>query len=259
MEPLILVLVVLAIVLVLNLVILVKILGVTRMLRTPEVKKLNPDFNKQGRRVNLQDVRPGQSRDNRPQQNPQRSSLPGSAPRPQGGTPEQGRDGSRDNRDGRVDRNRDGRGDRDRNRDGRGDRDRNRDGRGDRDRNRDGRGDRSRRPEMQSNESAEQVQGSQAYASELGASVAQSAPAVSETQVQRPSFEGRRPLEPRTQEPEVVLSQGSLEATQAPESSATESADFDPSRMRHGRRTIVRKPLLVDEAPAAPTTGTPNN
>jgi len=253
MEPIIQTLL-LAAILVVTLVALVKVNAVQRMLRTPEVKKLNPDFNKQGRRVNMQDVRSGQNRDNRPQQNPQRPAQPGPGPRPQGGAPEQNRgegrgdnrgenrgenrDGRRDGRDGRGDRNRDGR------RDGRDNRDGRRDGRGDR--NRDGR---ERRPEIMGNEVEQQV------------AVAAEAQSSNES-VGRPSFEGRppvegrRPLEPRFTEPAVSESSShvSTEASSAP--AASEGAmDFDPSRIRHGRRPMVRKNPAVEAAePAAPTT-----
>lgn len=221
-------------VLVLNLVILVKVGNVIRMLRTPEVKKLNPDFNKQGRRVNLQDSRPGQnpSRDNRnPQQNPQRGSFQqGSRPGQPAGQADAGRDQQR--RDGRPDRG--DRNDRDRNR---GDRDRNR---GDRDRNRGDR-DRSRRSEIYGNESAEHQ------------SAAATEPENS-SQVQAPSSEpqigGRRPLETRNTEPAYAPAESSAPASA--ESGASEGgAEFDPSRIRHGRRPIVKKtPGMESEAPA---------
>jgi len=209
------------------------------------VKKLHPDFNKQGRRVNMQDVRPGQNRDNRPQQNAQRPGFPGSGPRPQGAAPEQNRgenrenregrdsrDGRRDNRDGRGDRNRDGR------RDGRGDR--NRDGRGDR--NRDGR---ERRPEIMGNETSEQ------------AFVPSEAPASVETEVRtsfdsRPSLEGRRPLEPRTTEP-VVSESASVQSSEAPVAASEGVMDFDPSRIRHGRRPMIRKTPALEEPTTPPT------
>lgn len=240
----------LAAVLVLCLVILAKISKILNELRTPVVKKLNPEFNKQGRRVNLQDNRP-QNRDNRPQQNQQRPGTPGAGPRPQGGAPEQNRE-NRDNRD-----NRDNRGDRDRNRDGRGDRDRNRDGRGDRDRNRDGRRDnrgdrdRNRRPsEIFGNESAE----SATQPSVEGTSAPVEAPVQRSPYDSRPNLEGRRPLETRNTEPAVVES--SYQAPAASEASTSDAPEFDPSRMRHGRRTVVRKVagLEPEAAPATPET-----
>lgn len=236
----------LAVVLVLNLVILVKITTILRELRTPVVKKLNPDFNKQGRRVNLQDSRP-QNKDNRPQQSSQRPGQPGinNGPRPQG---EQNRD-NREGRDNR-DRNRDGRDNRDRNRDGRDGRDnRSRDGR---DRNRDGRDnrDRNRRPqEIYGNDSAE------AATQPVVAEPAQNF--STEISMGRPPLEGRRPLDTRNSEPPVMETPVQAAFTDAP--AASESPEFDPSRMRHGRRTVVRKPLAVEDSAPAASPETPAN
>jgi hypothetical protein len=214
-------------ILVLGLAILVKVMDVARMLRTPEVKKLNPDFNKQGRRVNLQDSRPAQnpSRDSRPQQGPQRGNFQTGTPRPaqQSATPEIGREPRRDGRPDRPDR--DGRGDRDRN--GRGDRDRNRDGRGDRDRNRD----RARRSEVFGNESSEQQP----------APVAEPVASPLNTEL---GSSGRRPLESRATDPVVAVSYETQNvAPVVSEGSSSDAMDFDPSRIRHGRRPTVKKPL----------------
>lgn len=149
---------------------------------------------------------------------------------------------NRENRD-RDGRNRDGR-DRDgRNRDGR-DRDgRNRDGR-DRDgRNRDGRGDRARRPqEMMSNDNGSEVASFEATEAPVQERI------VSEG---RPSIEGRRPLEPRFQ-PEVAVAESAVESSAAVIVDATDAApEFDPSKMRHGRRSMVKKaPAFEDDTPA---------
>lgn len=138
---------------------------------------------------------------------------------------------SREPREGR-DRNREGR---DRNRDGR---DRNR-GRDNRERNRE------RRPqEVMGNEGA----------SESHSESAPIAP-VSERPVNegRPAFEARRPLEPRFQ-PEVQASEASVAPVAAPVVESSEAPEFDPSKMRHGRRSVVKKaPAFEDSTPAETT------
>lgn len=139
---------------------------------------------------------------------------------------------SREPREGR-DRNREGR---DRNRDSR---DRNR-GRDNRDRNRE------RRPqEIMGNEGS----------SESTSEFASTAP-VTERPVNegRPAFEARRPLEPRFQ-PEVQASEASVAPVVAPVVESSEAPEFDPSKMRHGRRSMVKKaPAFEDSAPAETTT-----
>jgi hypothetical protein len=249
------ILLLLVITMALAIVIFLKVNEILRELRTPVVKKLNPEFNKQGRRVNMQDSRPGQNRDNRPPQNPQRSQAPAgvtaTAPRPlQANAPTEQ---NRDNREGR-----DNRGDRDRNsRDGRGDRN----GR-DRDRNsRDGRGDRNgrdrdrnRRPqEMMGNDSADFATQLPVEPTVLTGTL--DTPLSRPQSEGRPAFEARRPLESRISEPVVRENTAAPVTDVSSEAGHSEGGDYDSSRMRHGRRPVVRKvPGLEPESPAAPTT-----
>lgn len=214
-------------------------------LRTPIVKKLNPDMNlkssnsrrpvgpqemaaRQGNNnrdnrnnsLNQNKDRQKDNRGDRPQQpvaqQPSQAAAQGEAPRGE-------------NRD--RDRNRDGRRD-DRNRDGR-----NRDGRRD-DRNRDGR-DRNRRPqEMMGNDV-----GAETATTDASAEAPVTERVVSEG---RPSFEGRRPLEPRFQ-PEVSVATESVSESTAPVAVESEAPEFDPSKMRHGRRSMVKKSPAFEE------------
>lgn len=224
--------------------VLVKVNEVARELRTPVVKKLNPDFSKQARKVQVPENRGNNpNRDNRPLQQGQRPAAQGQQNGQPSARPQQSGE-NRDNRGERNDRNRDNRGDR--NRDNRGDR--NRDNRGER---RDNRGERNRRPEIMGNESAE--------SSPSLADEASTESVLTQRTIEvRPTSEGRRPLEPRTTEVAPVASVSSVSAESSVAPAATESVDFDPSRMRHGRRPQLRRnPALDDVAPEAPAS-TPN-
>ncbi len=226
---------------------LVRINALYVELRTPIVKKLSADLNlkpsssrrpvgpqemaaRQGNNNRDNRNQPGnkdRQKDNRGERRDQQPAVAAPAQAPQGEAPR-----NRDSRENRE--NRDGR---DRNRDSR---DRNRDGR---DRNRDSR-DRNRRPqEMMGNEG-----GSEATAAEGAEAV------VVERTESRPSFEGRRPLEPRFA-PEAPVANESVAAVEAPAVEVSEAPEFDPSKMRHGRRNMIKKaPAFEDE-----TTGETTN
>lgn len=235
---------------------LVRINALFVELRTPLVKKLSSDMNLKPssarRPVSPQDManRSGNrdNRNNQPQNPNKDRQKDNRSDRPQQSAPAQqplnsenkGPRENRENRDGR-DRNRDGRDNRDRNRDGRDNRDRNRDGR---DRNRD------RRPqEMMGNEVAENVE-----VAAPAAFTENSAPIVERPVSEgRPSFEGRRPLEPRFQAeaPEAEAAAPVVASAQGEESSS-ETPEFDPSKMRHGRRSQMKKaPSFEEEASSA--------
>lgn len=234
---------------------LVRINALYVELRTPIVKKLSADLNlkpsSSRRPVGPQEMAARQGNNNRDQRNQQgnkdrqkdnrgerREQQPAAA------APVQAQQGEANrNREGRENReNRDGRDNRDRNRDNRGDR--NRDNRGDR--NRDNRGDRNRRPQ--------EMMGNDAVAE---SSVTEGAEAVAVERTEtRPSFEGRRPLEPRFA-PEAPVANESVAAVEsaAPAVEASEAPEFDPSKMRHGRRNMIKKsPAFEDE-----TTGETTN
>lgn len=235
---------------------LVRINALFVELRTPLVKKLSSDMNlkpsSSRRPVSPQDManRSGNrdNRNNQPQNPNKDRQKDNRSDRPQQSAPAQQplnseNKGPRENRD-----NRDGRDNRDRNRDGR---DRNRDGRDNRDRNRDNRDrNRDRRPqEMMGNEVSEDV--------EVASPVAfteNSAPIVERPVSEgRPSFEGRRPLEPRFQAetPDAETAAPVVSAAQGEESSS-ETPEFDPSKMRHGRRSQMKKaPSFEEEASSA--------
>ncbi len=235
---------------------LVRINALFVELRTPLVKKLSSDMNLKPssarRPVSPQDManRSGNrdNRNNQPQNPNKDRQKDNRSDRPQQSAPAQqalnsenkGPRENRENRDGR-DRNRDGRDNRDRNRDGRDNRDRNRDGR---DRNCD------RRPqEMMGNEVAENVE-----VAAPAAFTENSAPIVERPVSEgRPSFEGRRPLEPRFQAeaPEAEAAAPVVASAQGEESSS-ETPEFDPSKMRHGRRSQMKKaPSFEEEASSA--------
>lgn len=238
---------------------LVRINALFVELRTPLVKKLSSDMNLKPssarRPVSPQDManRSGNrdNRNNQPQNPNKDRQKDNRSDRPQQSAPAQQplnseNKGPRENRE-----NRDGRDNRDRNRDGRDNRDRNRDGRDNRDRNRDGRDrNRDRRPqEMMGNEVAENVE-----VAAPAAFTENSAPIVERPVSEgRPSFEGRRPLEPRFQAeaPEAEAAAPVVASAQGEESSS-ETPEFDPSKMRHGRRSQMKKaPSFEEEASSA--------
>jgi hypothetical protein len=219
-------------VIVLNVVVLVKVNKLFQELRTPIVKRLTPELIK-GRKINVQEPRNSNNRESRTQQLGNNSQRQNTGSVKQAATnvgqseqrSEQRPD--RNNRNDRHDRN-------DRN-------DRHdRNGRN----NRNGRRDRGeRRPlELQGNEAAEPAQTDAVQSTPANVS-SFSTPVEN---IQTASAGGRRPLEPRTSEP--VVSANVTTEVSAPETAdRAEGMDFDPTRMRHGRRTVVKKPPSFEE------------
>lgn len=217
----------LGIVIILNVVLLSKISGVAQMLRTPVVKKLQKHSGPKGQRVSVQEI--NQNKDNR--KNNRGSNAPDSS------------DGkNRRNRRERPDRNRNNRG-------------------------RDRRG-----TEVLGNEASSQpasqvkaemksnVQENSAFEKEPKVAPKQetasneSAPVVEkEVQTQRSERPaGRRPLRPRVTEPVAPSSSDTdyQSNRSAPEQSSNDSSvEFNPARMRHGRRTMIKKaPVFEDDS-----------
>jgi hypothetical protein len=214
-----------AVAVVLGVLILVKVNELITMLRTPIVKKLSPDMNlKPSSRhsIGAQEMASRGDRntkDNRSNPNRDRSVVNKDSNRPD--RPDRGE------RNDRPDR---GMGQ---------NRDRNNDRRNDR-RNNNNRGDRpNRRPDF-ANAEFTPVETPVAAPAASGAS--ESAPVSSSPVIHQ---EGRRPLAPRV--PMNAPAAPAMESVSAAASVEVVGAEFDPSKVRYGRRNFVKKIPNVDE------------